>query len=118
MWIRGPPFGPFLPDESRSLPPPALFNRGSVSFALMGWMSTLLDNGIRNRPAFRTGVHRQVLWTTIVFYVGYWLCKRSEYVIARRSTDTSWYIKEHPEDFPEKEKKTYAEILEKFYPIR
>jgi NADH dehydrogenase (ubiquinone) 1 subunit C2 len=31
--------------------------------------------------------------------------------------DIFGYIKLHPEDFPEREKKTYVEILEPFHPV-
>uniref|UniRef100_A0A670HR97 Uncharacterized protein n=1 Tax=Podarcis muralis TaxID=64176 RepID=A0A670HR97_PODMU len=39
-----------LPDEARSIPPPRLFNRGSVYLGFLGWISVLLENAIRQRP--------------------------------------------------------------------
>uniref|UniRef100_A0A8C8AHL8 Uncharacterized protein n=1 Tax=Otus sunia TaxID=257818 RepID=A0A8C8AHL8_9STRI len=45
----------FLPDESRSLPPPPLVNKGSVWLGLVGWMAALLDNGFNRRPIIRAG---------------------------------------------------------------
>lgn len=37
---------------------------------------------------------------------------------ALRDHDMFAYEKSHPEDFPEKDKKTYSKILEEFYPVR
>lgn len=36
---------------------------------------------------------------------------------AVRDHDMSAHIKSHPEDFPEKDKKTYGEILEEFHRV-
>lgn len=37
---------------------------------------------------------------------------------AVRDHDMFSYIKSHPEDFPEKDKKTYREVFEEFHPVR
>ncbi|XP_028581761.1 NADH dehydrogenase [ubiquinone] 1 subunit C2 [Podarcis muralis] len=107
-----------LPDEARSIPPPRLFNRGSVYLGFLGWISVLLENAIRQRPVLGTGVHRQVLVTSLGFYLGYYLCKRANYEYALKDRQLSEYIRHHPEDFKEKEKKRMAEVLENFHPIR
>ncbi|KAL8191229.1 UNVERIFIED_CONTAM: hypothetical protein K2H54_070414 [Gekko kuhli] len=107
-----------LPDEARSLPPTPLLNPGSVWMAFIGWTSALLSNAISRRPVLGSGVHRQLLYTTVGFYVGHFMAKRSAYFYAKRDRDIEEYIRTHPEDFKDKEKRTMAEVLENFYPIR
>ncbi|XP_015272124.1 PREDICTED: NADH dehydrogenase [ubiquinone] 1 subunit C2-like [Gekko japonicus] len=85
-----------LPDEARSLPPTPLLNLGSV------WM----------------GVHRQLLYTTVGFYVGHYMARRAAYFYAKRDLDIAEYIRTHPEDFKDKKKRKMAEVLEDFHPIR
>ncbi|NXP79935.1 NDUC2 dehydrogenase, partial [Ramphastos sulfuratus] len=89
----------FLPDESRSLPPPPLVNKGSVWLGLCGWVAALLDNAFNRRPVIRAGVHRQVLFTTMGWFVGYFLIKRTEYVYAKVDRELFEYMRQHPEDF-------------------
>lgn len=48
------------------------------------------------------GVHRQVLVTSLGFYLGYYLCKRANYEYALKDRQLSEYIRHHPEDFKEK----------------
>ncbi|KAM6099611.1 NADH dehydrogenase [ubiquinone] 1 subunit C2 [Theristicus caerulescens] len=108
----------FLPDESRSLPPPPLLNKGSAWLGLAGWVAALLDNGFNHRPVIRAGVHRQVLFTTVGWFVGYYLTKRAEYVHAKLDRDLFEYIRQHPEDFKAAEKRRIGELLEDFYPNR
>ncbi|XP_060627206.2 NADH dehydrogenase [ubiquinone] 1 subunit C2 [Anolis sagrei] len=107
-----------LPDEVFSLPPPPLLNHGSVWGAFMGWVAALGDNAVNRRPALRSGVHRQLLWLSAGFYLGHYLVRRANYTYAKRDRDISEYIRHHPEDFKEKDKKTMAEVLEGFQPIR
>lgn len=64
------------------------------------------------------GLHRQLLYVTSFVFVGYYLLKRQDYMYAVRDHDMFAYIKLHPEDFPEKDKKTYGEIFEEFHPVR
>ncbi|NXU01868.1 NDUCR dehydrogenase, partial [Buphagus erythrorhynchus] len=78
----------FLPDESRSLPPPPLLNKGSV-WERWGQFLSL--------PA--AGVHRQVLFATLGCFVGYQLVKRAEYVHAKVDREMFEYIRHHPVDF-------------------
>ncbi|NXQ63526.1 NDUC2 dehydrogenase, partial [Anthoscopus minutus] len=89
----------FLPDESRSLPPPPLLNKGSVWLGFMGWLSALLDNAFNQRPVFRSGVHRQILFATLGCVVGYHLVKRTEYVYAKVDREMFEYMRHHPVDF-------------------
>ncbi|XP_007529766.1 NADH dehydrogenase [ubiquinone] 1 subunit C2 isoform X2 [Erinaceus europaeus] len=108
----------FLPDEARSLPPPRLNDPRLAYIGFMGYCSGLLDNALRRRPVLTTGLHRQLLYVTSFIFIGYQLLKRQDYLYALRDHDMFAYIKAHPEDFPEKEKKTYSEIHEEFYPVR
>ncbi|XP_004708908.1 NADH dehydrogenase [ubiquinone] 1 subunit C2 [Echinops telfairi] len=108
----------FLPDEARSLPPPKLTDPRLLYTGFTGYCAGLLDNAIRQRPVLLTGVHRQLLYVTSFFFVGYYLTKRQDYLSAVKDHDMIAYMKSHPEDFPEKDKKKYAEILEEFYPVR
>ncbi|KAM6288462.1 NADH dehydrogenase [ubiquinone] 1 subunit C2 [Spheniscus humboldti] len=108
----------FLPDESRSLPPPPLLNKVSAWLGLAGWVAALLDNGFNHRPVFRAGVHRQILFTTVGWFVGYYLLKRTEYIHAKLDRELFEYVRQHPEDFKAAEKKRIGELLEDFNPVR
>ncbi|KAG3286218.1 NADH dehydrogenase [ubiquinone] 1 subunit C2 [Ictidomys tridecemlineatus] len=108
----------FLPDEARRLPPPKLTDSRLLYFGFLGYCSGLLDNALRRRPVMSAGLHRQLLYVTSFVFVGYYLLKRQDYMYAVRDHDMFAYIKSHPEDFPEKDKKTYGEILEEFHPVR
>lgn len=101
----------FLPDEARSLPPPKLNDPRLVYMGLLGYCTGLMDNMLRMRPVMRAGLHRQLLFVTSFVFAGYFYLKRQNYLYAVKDHDMFGYIKLHPEDFPEKEKKTYAEIL-------
>ncbi|NWI87859.1 NDUC2 dehydrogenase, partial [Pitta sordida] len=64
------------------------------------------------------GVHRQILFTTVGCFVGYYLAKRTEYIHAKVDRELLEYVKRHPEDFKAAEKKRIGELLEEFYPVR
>uniref|UniRef100_A0ACB8FGI4 Uncharacterized protein n=1 Tax=Sphaerodactylus townsendi TaxID=933632 RepID=A0ACB8FGI4_9SAUR len=87
-------------------------------------LRTLLSYGIAAKngiPDWRweeKGVHRQLFYTSVGFYVGHYLMRRASYVFAKRDRDMFEYIERHPEDFKDKEKKKMAEVLENFHPIR
>ncbi|NWI49321.1 NDUC2 dehydrogenase, partial [Calyptomena viridis] len=89
----------FLPDELRSLPPPPLVNRCSVWLGFVGWVTAMLDNSFNKRPVLRAGIHRQLLYTTVGWFVGYYLMKRTEYVYAKVDRELLDYVRRHPEDF-------------------
>ncbi|XP_068440478.1 NADH dehydrogenase [ubiquinone] 1 subunit C2 [Clinocottus analis] len=108
----------FVPDAGKCLPPPSVVNRNSVWLGGVGWCTAMLQNGINHRPPLKSGVHRQLLLTTIGWFIGYHLTKYENYVYARLDRDMNEYIKLHPEEFPAKEKKTFAEIVEPFHPVR
>ncbi|NP_001231672.1 NADH dehydrogenase [ubiquinone] 1 subunit C2 [Phacochoerus africanus] len=108
----------FLPNEARSLPPPKLTDPRLVYMGFLGYCSGLIDNAIRRRPVVSAGLHRQLLYVTSFVFFGYYLLKRQDYMYALRDHDMFAYVKSHPEDFPEKDKKTYGEILEEFHPVR
>ncbi|EGW00449.1 NADH dehydrogenase [ubiquinone] 1 subunit C2 [Cricetulus griseus] len=108
----------FLPDESRGLPPPKLNDPRLVYTGFLGYCAGLLNNALKGRPVLKAGLHRQLLYVTSFYFVGYFFLKRQEYWYAVRDHDMFGYMKLHPEDFPEKEKKTYGEILEVFHPVR
>ncbi|XP_038674659.1 NADH dehydrogenase [ubiquinone] 1 subunit C2 [Scyliorhinus canicula] len=107
-----------LPDRAKVLPPPGIVNRNSVWFGLMGWTTAVMQNGVMRRPALTAGVHRQLLYVTVGWFLGYYLTKVENYKTAKLDQEMMEYIRHHPDNFPEKEKKTYAEILEDFHPIR
>lgn len=48
------------------------------------------------------GVHRQVLYATVGWCVGYYISKRADYIHAKLDRDLMEYIRQHPEDFKEK----------------
>ncbi|KAM9820308.1 NADH dehydrogenase [ubiquinone] 1 subunit C2 [Neosynchiropus ocellatus] len=106
-----------LPDEAKCLPPPGLVNRYSVHLGFMGWAAALLQNLFMHRPALRSGVHRQVLMTSVGWFLGYHLSKYETYKYAERDRVIREYMRQHPELFPVENKKTMAEIVEPFHPI-
>ncbi|XP_063287294.1 NADH dehydrogenase [ubiquinone] 1 subunit C2 [Pelobates fuscus] len=108
----------WLPDEARRLPPPNLVNRNSLWCGFLGYLTAITHNAIRRFPAVRTGVHRQLLLTSIGVYVGYFLTKNENYQNAKRDRDLYEYMRQHPEDFKKPEPKTMAELLEPWVPIR
>uniref|UniRef100_A0A4W5LEP2 NADH:ubiquinone oxidoreductase subunit C2 n=1 Tax=Hucho hucho TaxID=62062 RepID=A0A4W5LEP2_9TELE len=64
------------------------------------------------------GVHRQALLASIGWFIGYHVTKRENYTYARLDRDMNEYVRLHPENFSDTEKKTFAEIVEPFHPIR
>ncbi|KAI3354058.1 hypothetical protein L3Q82_018620 [Scortum barcoo] len=107
-----------IPDEGKSLPPPGLVNRNSVWLSGVGWCTAMLQNAILHRPPMKSGVHRQVLLATIGWFIGYHVTKYENYFNAKHDRDMNEYIKLHPDEFAPKEKKTFAEIVEPFIPVR
>ncbi|XP_075448737.1 NADH dehydrogenase [ubiquinone] 1 subunit C2 [Ascaphus truei] len=108
----------WLPDEARVLQPPGLINRNSLGFGLIGYLTGLTHNAISHRPVLRTGVHRQLLMTTLGVFIGYHITKYENYKNAKLDRELFEYIRRNPDDFKKSEKKTFAEVLEEFYPIR
>ncbi|NWH87714.1 NDUC2 dehydrogenase, partial [Aegithalos caudatus] len=65
------------------------------------------------------GVHRQILFTSVGYFVGYQLVKRAEYVYAKVDRELLEYIRHHPMDFRSAgEKKKIGQLLEDFHPVR
>lgn len=56
-------------------------------------------------PSFK-GVHRQVLLTTVGWFLGYHLTKYENYFYAKIDRDMNHYIQHHPEEFPQKGQQT------------
>ncbi|XP_073404751.1 NADH dehydrogenase [ubiquinone] 1 subunit C2 [Dendrobates tinctorius] len=107
-----------FPDEGRVLPPPSLVNRGSVYLGFLGYMSAIFHNAINQYPVLRTGVHRQILYTTIGVFIGYHLTKYENYRYAKKDQEMFDYIRRHPEILPHKEARLMAEVSDKFTPVR
>ncbi|CAG5999802.1 unnamed protein product [Menidia menidia] len=108
----------FVPDEGKALPPPGIVNRNSVWLAGVGWVSALLQNAINHRPPLKSGVHRQALLASIGWFIGYHITKYENYFYAKQDRDMREYVNLHPDKFEPKEKKTFAEIVEPFHPVR
>ncbi|NXJ14909.1 NDUC2 dehydrogenase, partial [Odontophorus gujanensis] len=64
------------------------------------------------------GVHRQILFASVGWVAGYFLLKRAKYVHAKVDRELLDYVRRHPEDFKEAEKRRIGELLEDFYPVR
>uniref|UniRef100_A0A6P8SI56 NADH dehydrogenase [ubiquinone] 1 subunit C2 n=1 Tax=Geotrypetes seraphini TaxID=260995 RepID=A0A6P8SI56_GEOSA len=107
-----PPRSSWIPDEARYLPPLNIVNQNSV------WVTSMLDNLVNHQPPLRTGVHHQILFVTVGIFLGYYMTKHENYHNAKLDRDLTEYMQLHPDDFKKKEKKTFAEYLKKFYPIR
>ncbi|XP_071352510.1 NADH dehydrogenase [ubiquinone] 1 subunit C2 [Trachinotus anak] len=107
-----------IPDDGKGLPPPGIVNRNSLYLAAVGWVSAMIHNGINHRPPLKAGAHRQVLLATIGWFIGYHLTKFENYTYARLDRDMLAYVRLHPEDFPQKEKKTFAEVVGHFHAVR
>ncbi|XP_068173793.1 NADH dehydrogenase [ubiquinone] 1 subunit C2 [Antennarius striatus] len=107
-----------IPDEGKGIPPPNLVNKDSTWFSFLGWCTALIHNGLNHRPVLKAGVHRQVLLATIGWFVGYHFSKYAKYKYAKFDQEMNEYVRLHPNEFQEKEKKTFAEIIEPFHPVR
>uniref|UniRef100_A0A6I8PA43 NADH dehydrogenase [ubiquinone] 1 subunit C2 n=1 Tax=Ornithorhynchus anatinus TaxID=9258 RepID=A0A6I8PA43_ORNAN len=92
----------FLPDQARSLPPPSLTDPRLVYAGFMGYFTGLFANALHRRPVVQAGLHRQLLYVTAFWFVGYFLVKRENFKYAQRDQDMFEYVKRHPEDFPKK----------------
>lgn len=44
-------------------------------------------------------MHRQVLFATVGWFVGYYLTKRADYIHAKLDRELFEYVRHHPEDF-------------------
>ncbi|XP_009868135.1 PREDICTED: NADH dehydrogenase [ubiquinone] 1 subunit C2-like, partial [Apaloderma vittatum] len=62
-------------------------------------------------------VHRQVLFVTVGWFVGYFLMRRMEYMHAKVDRELFEYVRQHPEDFKAADKRRIGELLEDFYPV-
>ncbi|XP_077307493.1 NADH dehydrogenase [ubiquinone] 1 subunit C2 [Lithobates pipiens] len=107
-----------LPDEAGVLPPPSLWNRGSIQLGCIGYLSSVLHNAYNHYPAFRAGVHRHILVTTVGIFLGYHLTKYENYKNAKKDRELFDYMKKHPELFTHKEPRRIGEIMEAFQPVR
>ncbi|KAG5269249.1 hypothetical protein AALO_G00199920 [Alosa alosa] len=107
-----------LPEEAKVLPPPGIANRNSVWLGMTGLLTSMLHNTLNRRPALVSGLHRHTLLATVGWFVGYHVTKIVNYKQAKLDRDMMSYIRSHPEEFPEKERRTYAEIVEPFHAIR
>ncbi|XP_075892847.1 NADH dehydrogenase [ubiquinone] 1 subunit C2 [Nelusetta ayraudi] len=107
-----------IPDEAKTICPPGVVNKNSVWLGGVGWLSALLHNALSHRPPLKSGVHRQVLLTTVGWFLGYHLSKYENYFYAKLDREMNQYVELHPEEFAQKEKKTFAEIVEPFHPVR
>ncbi|XP_059931648.1 NADH dehydrogenase [ubiquinone] 1 subunit C2 [Gadus macrocephalus] len=107
-----------VPDEAKALPPPAIVNRNSVWLGFVGWSTAMLHNAFCHRPPLKSGVHRQVLFSTIGWFLGYHISKYENYIYSKLDRDMYQYISLHPDAFPRSEKKTLAEVMEPFHPVR
>ncbi|KAG7267071.1 hypothetical protein CRUP_033516 [Coryphaenoides rupestris] len=121
----------FLPDESRVLRPPGLVNRNSVYVGWLGWASAMLQNAIANRPALKSDL--QIRRTTPLLNATKRcaitsastpsssprpISRYEDYTFAKRDREMRYYIGQHPELFPKTVKRTFAEIVEPFTPVR
>ncbi|XP_061073431.1 NADH dehydrogenase [ubiquinone] 1 subunit C2 [Conger conger] len=107
-----------LPDEAKVLPPPGIINRNSVWLGLCGWTAAMISNALHRRPALMSGVHRQFLYITTAWVLGYHFTKLENYNYAQADREMNEYIRAHPERFQGQGKKTFAEVLEDFHPVR
>uniref|UniRef100_A0A452J379 NADH dehydrogenase [ubiquinone] 1 subunit C2 n=1 Tax=Gopherus agassizii TaxID=38772 RepID=A0A452J379_9SAUR len=72
----------------------------------------LLDNSVDTKFCLATR------YATVGWCVGYSLSKHADYIHAKLDRELMEYIRQHPEDFKEKDKTTLAEVLEDLHPIR
>ncbi|XP_072547923.1 NADH dehydrogenase [ubiquinone] 1 subunit C2 [Salminus brasiliensis] len=107
-----------FPDEGKVLPPPGIINTCSVWLGFTGWVTAMLDNGFKHRPPLKSGVHRQALFVTVGWFIGYHVQKYANYVHAKLDKEMIGYVKVHPEEFANEDKKTFAELVEPFHPVR
>uniref|UniRef100_A0ABI7WQY8 NADH dehydrogenase [ubiquinone] 1 subunit C2 n=1 Tax=Felis catus TaxID=9685 RepID=A0ABI7WQY8_FELCA len=101
----------------KSLPQPRLTDLWLVHSCFLGDYFGLIDNAIWQRLVVSASLHCQLLYVTSFVFIGYDLLKHQEYIYAVKDHGMFTYVKSHPEDFPEKDKKTYGEFLEEFHQV-
>ncbi|KAM9319473.1 NADH dehydrogenase [ubiquinone] 1 subunit C2-like [Gastrophryne carolinensis] len=107
-----------IPDEGRVLPPPNLLNRGSVFLGLLGYTTALLHNATNKYPVLKSGVHRQILLTTVGIFLGYHMTKYENYKLAKKDRELFDYMRRNPELFAQHEPRRIGEITEPFHAVR
>ncbi|CAF90247.1 unnamed protein product [Tetraodon nigroviridis] len=98
----------FIPDEGKALPPPGIVNRNSFWLGGVGWCTAMLHNAINHRPPLKSGVHRQVLLTTIGWFLGYHLSKYENYMECQTGPGHEGVHQTPPGGFCSKRKKDFC----------
>uniref|UniRef100_A0A8C4Q9B2 NADH dehydrogenase [ubiquinone] 1 subunit C2 n=1 Tax=Eptatretus burgeri TaxID=7764 RepID=A0A8C4Q9B2_EPTBU len=108
----------WLSNEARDLHPPNLLNFNSLWLGVVFWGAVVVQNVVVRRPAFKSGIHKQLLLFTAGYVSGYHLSKREDFINATLARDAKEYVGRHPEDFPQPMSRTFAEHLEGYKRIR
>ncbi|KAI8125445.1 hypothetical protein FF38_14401 [Lucilia cuprina] len=79
-------------------------------------LAMILNWGFR-RPVM-SGIQKHIALTAAGGFLGTYLDKKRNEALATRDAVLRHYVQLHPEDFPVVERKKYADVLEKWVPIR
>ncbi|XP_030380564.1 NADH dehydrogenase [ubiquinone] 1 subunit C2 [Scaptodrosophila lebanonensis] len=84
---------------------------------VLGFGTAIFVNWGFRRPPF-SGIQKHLAFAAIGGAAGFYFDqKRNEY-LAKRDAVLRHYVELHPEDFPVKDRKKYADVLEVWAPIR
>lgn len=78
--------------------------------------AVFLNFGLR-KPPF-SGIQNHFILSTLGGGLGLYFDQRRNEYLAKRDAVLRHYIELHPDDFPVKERKKYADVLEAWVPIR
>ncbi|XP_046738507.1 NADH dehydrogenase [ubiquinone] 1 subunit C2 [Diprion similis] len=88
-----------------------------VTCALAGFASGMVVNYIGRRPMF-SGIQTHITLTVLGAGIGRWAHLKREAIVSERDAVLRDYIRLHPEDFPEPERKKWADQFLEWVPIR
>lgn len=96
-----------------------LFMEYGLKFSLAcgGFYSACYRNYLLSRPMY-AGIHIHLISAVCGWAIASAMQQLSDNHYARRDQLLKDYIIKHPEDFPEPERKKWADVLEPWYPIR
>uniref|UniRef100_A0A1A9WXQ4 NADH dehydrogenase [ubiquinone] 1 subunit C2 n=1 Tax=Glossina brevipalpis TaxID=37001 RepID=A0A1A9WXQ4_9MUSC len=92
-----------------------LYNPAAGALAGFG-LAIFLNWGFR-RPPF-SGIQKHIAFTVLGGVTGSYIDKKRNDYLATRDAILRHYVELHPEDFPPIERKKFADVLDRWVPIR
>ncbi|XP_066970038.1 NADH dehydrogenase [ubiquinone] 1 subunit C2 [Macrobrachium rosenbergii] len=107
----------FNPDRPARDPGPIRKHWYPVVVGLGGVLFACFANSLSRRPAF-SGIQKHILGGTLGVVIGITADNYGKRKAAHRDLMLYNYIVNHPEDFPPIERKKFADVFEKWVPVR